>query len=916
MGVSEQRYGSLVIRFLLLICFVFPFVAHSKDGAEKLIIKIDAAKGVRMPPMVEALLLAMVGSLNFDREGAVEFYGHREYTREEALTNFRTVLVELDRLYGDIKPYTGPKIKTLEEYVALVEPSRVYTGSLRGDLEELLRRIKAGELKPAVKVEGDHHFDNSLVATQAAIFSSESTKRARTILAQLLGETSGNTNVATTVATGAASAIFGTALGLELLSKAADQIDGGEKPEEAASTASPAPAAAALELEPPSHLSGKDRHKWIEQKRAEQKKAEQVAAATPATEPQQAYINIAVPALTAGSLASGLRGAVKLGKGWRELFKDPSAILAFVRQLKDAPIEDLDMLLTQFHNRLGTEVLNRIYNIGTTVSSSAEFRRYAETDPRGVGLIEVLFNDYPKGLPSSIIGDMVLDFLRVDGEKVSDYQALFIVTRRFLPMATQVFQTLCAEEGMHELEVIFKALRDSGIEEPLDVVEGKVKVDPAKYPLSGMELTGKVGKLYQAVRGFFGMSGDQKKPVMTRVRRSNAAEGLQVEQVILTRLSGKLANALRNPKDGAGPSARRIEQMVRMYFWSLMRETQVELTVASQNEGAARLSRSIPVKVEPYDNARLEIGTPSTYQAAPGSTVQVMDLVQDVVSFKDMKTFHPDLLPQVGKALVDVFIEESIIKPMKNWLEKKKAGELGALQTAGKDETEEQKSARLFLEKYLSGFFHGDMHSENGLHSKPQAIDGTLVYFLKLIDYGLADYIPESVVAELVQLSVGASYNSAAFIEEAIWNLRDPKMKDSYKPEQMEEKRAMLKKLVKRQVARNQKAGEFWGPAEWATLAWEKEVIDFPPVLFFLRQAFNTLRTTYIRDYGGTAEQFNAQLASYAVTHRDLFYEYMSAKKSKLHSGWWPIAKFAMKDCMSYVLRFGRPKATEDDDDV
>ncbi len=709
----------------------------------------DPLTAVRLPPAFEAMLLVLIGTANFHRPGAIELLSHKDISRRDQILRFKAFIKEMIRVYKNPKDYTGEKITSLSQFVRLVEPTRVHTGSLQGDMEALFHRMETHSLPAAVRVRNKTDFADNVALVDAELFEADKSTRLKEILRSLVGESALSPSIVGTVLTGVLGAMFTTRSGVSLVRHLSNHLNNEnvetetgslsgpsvtELPSATTQLALPAPVEQTpLELEatgmtpgiftppaePPPGLSSKQRRTWYQNNQArdgasktaqpqEASQPKSTAAANPvptAPGPRPAQSPAAAPAkgmslssMTLGSLATtaGIgaltRGTADFLDTFHHLGENENTVLELLERLDSAETADHERILNQFHNRIHDVVLPQIYSIGTTAASSPQIQSLAETDPRVQKLIKVFFDEYLKLLPSDVIKDIILDLGRAPRD-TTDYQSLGIVLKHYPPIAQQFFQTVSKMEGLGSFSAMFKKIRDDGWEVPLDQIEAIIKEDPNNYPLSNVRLSGKAGKLFQMVYADYTDESGTVTPVAVRVLKPGVEKLMEAERVILKNLAAQLSQALKQ-KNGSGPSARRLEQLIDMIYWNLRQELRVDVTVANQNEGAKRLSRRVEIKIEPHEKAFLNIKVPRAYPAKPGSKVMVMELVNNVTSLDKISTWYGDLPGALSDTLMDLMVDELMIKPMEASQGKKVEGD---------------------RPNPTEGFMHSYMHSGNFL---------------------------------------------------------------------------------------------------------------------------------------------------------------------------------------------------------
>ncbi len=176
---------------------------------------------------------------------------------------------------------------------------------------------------------------------------------------------------------------------------------------------------------------------------------------------------------------------------------------------------------------------------------------------------------------------------------------------------------------------------------------------------------------------------------------------------------------------------------------------------------------------------------------------------------------------------------------------------------------------------------------------------------MTIVDFGLVSWVKEEQIADLVKLSVGASYNSTPFIVESLWNLRDTKM-NNWLPALQNKAHKALIDLVSEKVKELNKKPEYWSTADWVKFAWEEETIELPSWLISLEQGFRAARSSYL-ELGRDIKEVEQREASYALKNRALFYKYMKDRASlRSHPGWRPVISYEIRSCVASILGYGK----------
>ncbi len=862
MGVSGQRYSSSLGRALVSLCFLFASldVSGAELGVE------DPRTAVRLPPAIEGMLLVLIGSANLQRPSAIEPLDHKPFPEHEQVLYFGSFLKEMVRVYESPEPYNpvGKPISTMGQYVSLIEPTRVYTGSVRGDMTQLFHLMQTDQLPRAVHVEGEAAFGKNIpLYVEKQLFDANRQERVTNLLRSVLGESAFSPTIVGTVLAGVTGALFTTRTGVSLVRALSDHVNGEQATPEVAKSEHKAPA----------HLKGKELENWYRQNPRPKEAKTQGTAANPLS-------LVTLASVTSGvAVGPALKATADALETSHDIGKSEESLVQVLKRISESSIADQRAILKRFHDQIHSVVLGQIYGIGTAASRSPEIQGLAQSDARIQKLITVFFDEYIKLLPSDVIKNIMMDLVRAPVD-TTDYHSLGIVLRHYPPIAQQFFQTVSELAGAGSISEMFKKIRDTGLEVPLDQVERIIAEDPNHYPLKNLRLTGKAGKLYQLVYADYENADGSVIPVAVRILKPGVEQLLEAERAILHKLSGQLAHALKK-NDGTGPSPHRLEQLVDMIYGNLHKELRVDLTVANQNEAAARLSRRVKVEVPPHENAYLNIQVPKAFAALPGSQVMVMERVNDIVSAKEIGNWFPELPHSVSEVLMDVIAEELMTKPMAN---------------------RRAKPSDTTSPRDLEGLMHVDLHSGNLLFQKPR-VDrekNSTEFHVAVVDFGLVEWLKPKQIDEIAKLAVGAGYNSSVFITEALWALRDPKM-DKWDSWNLGKAQRELESLVLAQSRELNRTKKYWGTADWVQFVWEKEVIDFPPWLISLKQGYRAAESSHI-ELGRDPRSVLQQERTLTEKYRWLFARHVRNTAGTFHAGWRPIVLAEVKSCIARVL--------------
>lgn len=863
---------------------------------------------------------------------------YRRYSRRDQLLLFKSYLKEIARIYKKPRQYQGPPIYNLAQYVQLVEPTRVFTGSLRGDMETLFDHMRGQDRLQSAVVVSPQQFGDSATQMDAELFEYDKASRLHQIVEGIVGNGSMSPTLVASILSGALGVAFTTRGTVSLLRSVSNQL-GGEAPPAAAGVndaeveayvqdngdtalteeeldALTAPDTAA-DAGMPAGLTRAQKKKWRRDQRFSQ--LEVGSTPTPATTPKPAATQNgstslvkAEPAKPAAPSVASAAGNLALGaaltapnignwagkgadalEAYQRLAESESRVVDFLDQLEHMQTADQARVLAAFHRQLHDVVLPQIYRIGTAAADSPELRALAEQDPRVHGIIKVFFDEYLQLLPSDVVKDIILDLMRAPLE-TTDYQSLSIVLTHLPPMAQQFFQTVSKKAGLGSFAKMFKKIRDDSWEVPLDQIQRIIGEDVNKYPLKNIRLSGKAGKLFQMVYADYDNGDGTTSPVAVRVLKPGVEKLLDAERVVLRRLAAQLAGALQ-AKNGRGPSKRRLEELIEMIYSNLRQELRIDVTVQNQNDAAERLKREVDINIPPFGKTKLNIYVPRAYPALPESQVMVMELVEDVPSREILEQYYPTLPKEFMDALVQLTSEELLVTPMQAALNPKAFTNRPGAQ---------------------DGFMHGDLHSGNFLLRVPRTRTAVPTYSAALIDFGLVSRVNPDQVREIVQLCVGASYNSVPFITEALWNLRDADAMGDSDERQVRRAHDRLISLVKDEVAELNRAGKFRSASEWVTLVWEDlDEIPLPSWLISLEQGFQALHSSYDDLWDSNDKEADkARMREwlkhetrFTEKHRTLIHNYMR-KRMGSRKGWGTVYMYEAKKCVARLFGLSSQK--------
>jgi len=934
-GVFGQRYSSTLLRISVIASLILAPVgplALDAQAANGLVMPAHAVyrDQVHLPPVLKSLLVTLLGSCNLgDRPEAVEPSDHKPISPEEQLILLMTTAGELPRLYGDIKEYDGPAIRSLEEYISIVEPTSVDTGTLMGDRDAQYELLREGKLKPAARVLRRDQFASIEVWAQAKVYEYNKAQKIQRTLASLspgFNSAYPSTVVASVIKGLVGVIVAGHGIGgiLRQVSVAAKKANGetvaepAAKPEPVveAQVGPPAPGVPPLSspgkvraadfaalAESPVHLSNNMRKQWHNKKR----EAVAIARANPDAEVDYPFPRVSAHALvpvgpapqlpvpagttttgttlaalggmsifTLGGIGAAASAGADLAESYNKISQVDTHIVDLVRKIDALPADAQLGLIQGAEEHMAKVVLPELNRIATRISESADMENIEGTQVRE--LVRLFFSDYPKTLESDVTRDFFRDILNLPLD-TSDYSLAEILIKHYDPIAQQLFQTVVSKGPLAK---IFSRMRDDGKTAPPELVRKVLEEDPNDYPLENISaLPIKAGKLFQVHTAQWRNADDTRTPVVVRILKPGVEERLDRARIRLRRMAGRLSDALKNA-DGTGPSKRRVEQLIEMFYRNLKQELRVDLTVTNQNRAATRLARKLTVDLPGGDTARLEVFVPKAYPAKPGSKVMVMEQVDRIVPLERMKQQSPEIVAAFADALVDITFRDTLIKPM---------------EAAQNTELAESSDERL-------GMMHGDKHTGNFLFQEAVNDGDSQVFRVALIDFGLVAWVKPDQVQELVTLAVGASYNSAPFIIDSIWNMRSPET-HKFHATVIEDMKQKLSSLVTKKCTELNASQTYWTAAEWVGFVWENEAVELPSWLILMKQGFLAVQSSY-DELGKHPSEMAKLHADFAQQYRDLTKAYLQ-QRTRGHKGWAPIRSYEVKAagrrCWNALLR-------------
>lgn len=821
---------------------------------------VHSRTDVRLPPALEAFLLAVINSCDLDHRLAINPPNYQPRRFVDRLVSFSAIVEELPRIYGDPKPYEGPLIQNLDQYIEVVEPTRVKpTGSLRGDAQALFELMSSGTIRPAATVRSNQ-FANSVAKAEAEFFEYQRTQK----LKELVGYTAGNGHMPPTVVASVIKGVLGVLMTSGGIVSALRAV--ASTPENNAETKGV-------------DANGADTSKQGKGKTESVKETPVVANA------------LAPSLLTLAGVKTLSSGAADAIEHYQNFGTNEQGVIDLIGRLARLSAAQKIDFLKEMENQFKTVVIPNIHQIGDRIANSPELATMRDETTRR--LLTVFFSNYQPTLETDSMLNIILDILRSPLD-TADYKTASILLRHYDPIAHQFFQTVTGFDSEESGELsgpvaeIFKALRDDGLTVPFAQVQEMLDQDKNGYPLEDTsEEPIKAGKLFQIHTAKWRNDDGSHTPVVVRVLKPGIEERLEQARVRLKRLAGLLADALRDSR-GRGPSARRVEQLVDMIYRNLREEIRIDRTVENQNRGAKRLSQTRMAKIPGGTKVRLISSAPRAYPALPASKIMVMEQVQNPVPLSRMKVYHPEVVEQFGDFIWDINAESSLIGPMK-------AALAGLVAADGEEDL-------------TQGFMHADLHTGNFLFVEPTpGADGIWEYHVKFLDFGLVVNHSPTAQKDLVQLAVGAGYNSIPFIVDALWSLRDPNMNDLPSHEAAKKREKLLRTVEDEVKVLNQEK-RFQRASEWVKLIWEMEILDLPDWLVLMEKGFRSVDSAYI-GLGNKPEQLATKEADYAIRYRELFYKYLKTR-TKGHKGWKPVYRYEVSAfvgrCGDMLLSFVR----------
>ncbi len=870
----ERRFSSSFIRSLLVFSLIFgptspigttqafaaPAQAQSGNSpTPSLSTEHDesALDEVRLPPILETLLLIVLYACNPTHPDAINPEHHKDVSEPARYVALTTVLNELPKVYGNPEIYTGPAITSLSQYLQLVEPTRgIPSGSLRGDAEDLVRRFKNGTIPRAVRITADK-FADSTVAAQAEIYQYRRDSKFEALLKSLSGTGTFTSTIAGSVMKGVLGLLLttgGLAHTMRALSKAATPVASDEPP----------PASNAQKSTP----TGKPAEA---PKTPVAQKAEQASFSWQSLVPGSLAV-LAGIGTTLGSGADLMELLAKAGS-------DETHLLQFVERL--AAMEPGQKI--QFLHTMQTQlipVISSIQALADGLANSPEVAKLA--DKRTRQILNVFFSTYPPTLETDVMQNVILDILRAPPD-TDEIGLAGILLKHYDPIAIQFLQTVTGlgggdSEQDGRVSRIISMLCDKGLKVPYSQIQETLAEDQNGYPLQDLQPVAiNAGKLFQVHFANFRNSDGIVKPVVARILKPGIEERLEQARHRFLIMAPKLADALKD-ENGRGPSSHRIEQLVEMFFRLLQAELRVDQTVANHGRGQARLVRSNKVRLRNGAEAVLDIEVPKAYAAAPHSKVMVMDRIPSPIPLDSMKRRHPEVLKHFAEMLYDVTGTEALITPML-------AAIKGEVPETGKEDLSQ-------------GVMHADLHPGNVYFTVSRDSDGTQHYKMWLLDYGLFLIHGPEEAKHLSTLAAGASYNNGSFIVSALWNLRDSSMRTS-DARKSQKDRAGLEKAVAQEIENLNSEKKYLTAADWVKRIWEMEILDFPDWLVLMQQGFRALRKS-VRAFGLTDTEINQLETDFAQEHKATFRQFLSTRTKGL--SWTPIYSYEARTCISRLL--------------
>ena len=909
MGVFEQRYSSTLLSILVSASLIFstpvaagpaPLTVQFADAGTQI-----AEDEVPLPPIMQAFLTLVLSICNLgDRPEAIEPEDFRPFRKEDQLVRLITAASELPRIYGDVQEYTGKPIESLDEYVHIVEPTHVNTGTLTGDGEALFQLLRRGGLKPAAKVTRRESFASVEVWAQARVYEFNKAQKIENTLASL--STDGLTgNMDSTVVfslirgmVGVAMTGVGVSSVLRQISEAAKKAESGAPAAPAATpegSPAPRPANAAPRFDRdkifaedfvamtdyPDYLPKSRKREWFTKREEASRKfaADKNAwveysfprppAAAPAVSAPSvatALVGSGVGLFTLSGIASATSAGADLMDSYQSISRIDGEFLNLVRKIEALEPEGQLKLIRNAEDQVRSFVLPQINRIAARISNNNNLQ--SEESGEAGEMARILLSYYPATLESDAIRNFFGDALKLKLD-TSDQGLARILLKNYDAMAIQFFQTLKVDGP---LEQIFESFRDEGRKVPYETVKKIMDEDQNHYPLVNMSRTPFAsGKLFQVHTADYKNADGTTTPVVVRILFPGSEESLDRARVRLGRLAGRIREALIRA-DGTGPSLRRVREAIEMSYRNLRVEPKVEATVHNQVRGK-RIERDDTVDLPSGETAKLRVRVPNAYPALPGSKVMVMERVNKIVKRKKMVRDNPEVVA----AFLDVILRATYLEML-----------IAPMQAAEKDGLNADEAAKKAVEQALTGMFHCDLHTGNILFTAPEMDGDQLVYTAYVIDWGLVAWITQDQVKELTTLAVGASYNHAGFLNQSLWRLKSPAM-DKWTAEAQAKAKAELEALVSKKINELSVTGTYWSAAEWIRYVWEKETIDFPSWLLLMKQGHNAIESS--RKALGIHPSEMAKVESkIAQEHRKTTYDFL--KRRLKGASWWPVYRY------------------------
>jgi len=742
------------------------------------------------PPALRAFLIALVGSANLiPKTDTIDF----DYL--EQAVKLSIIMKYLVAVYGDPIPYTGPPIKDLATYKALTDPTDGLRGTVTGNYQALLEqairwdRSDGKDLRRAYRVDlpkdGRGSFETQML-NQAARYIDD--VRAKNMLG--------------VVVTGAAS------LGAEM---ATTEVQ--NQPLTIVET-----------------LATGLGQFLVNMTRSPGNVADMMRALANILENRNNFGTRTVPtdAALPQRVSERLREAATQVDNLASWGTDQTAFLTFLGQFANADTMKIKDIIQAFEAAL-VPAIEALRKIGSRVTRMQEFQLIAERDQKLLKHLKEIFNFYPEVLSERQLREILWSLIQNPTQK-SDMSALELVLKKAGPMLLNVVQHAADQGGNSPLASMFKQFQGNNTGVPTEVIVAQILADPAHFPIVEIGRTPLgTGKFYQ----FHGVRLQDGRIRGLRAQLPGALEALREEYGILTNnyALGRLSDIIVPGNGSRDRKMRTARLLLDAEFGDLMLELDVLETVTNQTLADVHLTKTLPFR-ENGKNAVLEIRVPDADPTVKGSTMMLVQLIEEPIDVDVYRLDHPEAARQMGGALLQQFFDGLVINP----LEATKSGTPDA-----------------------EGFGHRDLHSKNILLVKPQVIDGVTHYIVYLTDFGLAARLSPQEAENLMLLAVGANLNNARFITDALWTLslesdgdeatRAQRYRDTYT-------------IVSKTVTELRRRKTFFSVGDWITRMYTQGYLNFDPTLPSLSRGQVAVQGLFT-SMGHTNEELDAFTSRY-----------------------------------------------------